>query len=272
VHTAGVAARGWAERVLETTPDAKEYCMASTLRTRIHAIPWALKEGSRFALAWLRREPALHRAALEFARAHATAGDPGSVLAALDRFAVEKRFLMNVGDEKGPMLENVVREAGPEARVLELGSFVGYSAILMARNLGAGGRLVSVDVSHRASRVSREMAELAGLADRVEFITGRSTDVVATLHDSFDLIFLDHWKGLYLQDAKLILERALLRPGATVIADNVGPLFGDNPYVSWMQAREDFESRYVKAHVEYGNIEDGVLVSRWTGAAGGGAR
>ena len=240
--------------------------MASILRTRVRAIPWALKQGGRFALAWLRREPAIHAAALEFAREHATAGDPGSVLAALDRFAVEKRFLMNVGDEKGPLLEDAVRKAGPAARILELGSFVGYSAILMARNLGGAGRLVSIDLSETASEVSREMAELAGVGDRVEFVSGSSTDVIATLVDPFDLIFLDHWKGLYLQDAEKILERGLLRPGALMIADNVGPLFGDNPYVPWMQAREDFETRYVEAHVEYEDIEDGVLVSRWKGS------
>ena len=47
-----------------------------------------------------------------------------------------------------------------------------------------------------------------------------------------------------------------------IIADNVGPLFGENPYVPWMQARDDFESRYVESHIEYQDIEDGVLVSR----------
>jgi catechol O-methyltransferase len=254
--------------VVARQPHSEEaFAMASVLRTRIRAIPWALKEGRRFALAWLKREPPLHRAALEFARSHATPGDPASVLAALDRFAHEKRFLMNVGDEKGPLLENAVREAGSDCRILELGSFVGYSAILMARNLGSAGRLLSIDVSETSSRVSGEMTELAGLADRVEFLTGSSTDVIRTLLEPFDLIFLDHWKSLYQQDAQEILERALLRPGGTMIADNVGPLFGDNPYVSWMQARTDFESRYLKSHVEYGDIEDGVLISRFTGSS-----
>lgn len=241
--------------------------MASVLKTRLGAVPWAIKQGGRFALAWLRREPPLHDAALGFAREHALAGDTDSVLAALDRFALERRFLMNVGDEKGPMLEDAVRRVGPDARVLELGSFVGYSAILMARNLGDAGRLVSIDVSEASSRVAREMTGLAGVADRVEFRTGSSTDVIDTLEEPFDLVFLDHWKGLYLQDAKKILERRLLRPGATVIADNVGSFFGENPYVAWMQAREDFASEYVKAHVEYGDIEDGVLISRWRAGA-----
>jgi predicted O-methyltransferase YrrM/predicted alpha/beta-fold hydrolase len=219
--------------------------------TRVRALPFALGEVARTGMALLRREPDRREAALEFARAHATAGAPASVLAALDRFARERRFLLNVGPEKGPWLEDAVREAGRDARVLEFGSFVGYSAILMARNLGDGGRLVSVDISGAASSVSRSMAELAGLANRTDFVTGKSSDVIATLEAPFDLVFLDHWKGLYQSDMKQILERGLLRPGAVVIADNVGPMFGENPYVPWMQAREDFESTYIEAHVEY---------------------
>jgi catechol O-methyltransferase len=230
--------------------------------TRIKALPWALRVGGSILLAWLRREPSIQQAALDFVREHAAAGNPDSVLRALDRFARERRFLMNVGDEKGPLLDDVIAKAGPGARVLELGSFVGYSAILMARHLGKDGRLVSVDVNPLASRVSREMAELAGVADRVEFLTGKSTELIGTLEEPFDVVFVDHSMGLYRQDVERILERKLLRPGAVIVADNVGPLFGKNPYVPWMQARADFESSYVKGHIEYQDIEDAVLVSR----------
>ena len=236
--------------------------MSEVFSTRLKALPWALAVAGGWLLARLRREPPIQQAALEFVREHAVAGDAGSVLHALDRFARERRFLMNVGDEKGPLLEEVVAKAGPQARVLELGSFVGYSAILMARHLGLDGRLVSVDVSPLASRVSREMAELAGVADRVKFLTGKSTEVIGTLEKPFDVVFVDHWKSLYQQDVERILERKLLRPGAVILADNVGPLFGENPYVPWMKARADFESRYIEAHIEYNDIEDGVLVSR----------
>ncbi len=237
--------------------------MSNVWTTRARALPWALGEAARTGLAFLRREPDRREAALEFAREHATAGDPASVLAALDRFARECRFLMNVGPEKGPWLEDEVRRLGSDARILELGSFVGYSAILMSRQLGEAGRLLSVDVSATASRVARQMAELAGVADRAEFTTGKSSDVIATLDAPFDLVFLDHWKNLYKADMQAILERGLLRPGAVVIADNVGPMFGENPYVPWMRARDDFDSTWVDAHIEYQAIEDAVLISRW---------
>jgi len=236
--------------------------MRSVWSTRAKALPWALREAARAGLALVRREPDRREAALAFAREHAGEGDPESVLRALDRFARESRFLMNVGPEKGPWLEDEVRKIGPGARVIELGSYVGYSAILFSRNLGPAGRLVSVDVSASASRIARQMAQLAGLAERCEFVTGRSSEAIATLEGPFDLVFLDHWKTLYKPDMEQILERGLLGPGAVVIADNLGPMFGDNPYLPWMRAREDFDSTFVEAHVEYQSIEDALLVSR----------
>jgi len=235
------------------------------LATRLRAVPWALRTVAREVAARAKGEPPVREAALRWAQAHATPGDPASVLEALDRFAVEKRFLMNVGDEKGPLLDRLVRGIGPGARILELGTFVGYSAVLMSRHLGAAGHLVSIDVDPESARVGRAMAELAGTADRCEFLAGKSADVIARLHGPFDLVFLDHWKGLYEPDMRSILDRGLLVPGGTVVADNVGPMFGDNPYVAWIRARSDFESEYVPAHLEYETIEDGVLVSRHLG-------
>jgi len=241
--------------------------MGSVWKARVQALPFALKEGYRYLRAKVRREPDRREAALEFARRVAKAGDPDSVLAALDRFAREDRFLMNVGPEKGLLLVEELGKIGPHARVLELGSFVGYSAILMARQLVDSGRIVSIDVSPEASAVSRAMATLAGLEERIEFLTGSAMEVLDTLEGTFDLVFIDHWKDLYKADTEKILSRGLLAPGSIIVADNLGPMFGENPYLAWMQARPDFESRYVDGHVEYQRIEDGALVSRYRGRA-----
>jgi predicted O-methyltransferase YrrM len=118
--------------------------MSKVWTTRIKALPWGIKELGRALRARVRGEPSLRESALQFAREQATKGDPESVLRTLDRFARERRFLMNVGDEKGPLLEGTVRAAGPSARILELGSFVGYSAILMARHLADGGCVTKI--------------------------------------------------------------------------------------------------------------------------------
>lgn len=236
--------------------------MSSLVNARLKAIPFAARELVRYLRAVILREPDRRRAALEFARRLAKPGDPASVLAALDRFAREDRFLMNVGPEKGKVLEAELTAIGPEARVLELGTFVGYSAILMARHLSGRGRIVSLDVSPEATEVARAMASLAGVGDRIEFRTGRAEQILDGVEGSFDLVFLDHWKDRYKPDAEEILARGLLAPNATIVADNLGPMFGENPYLAWMQAHPDFESHYVDGHVEYQDIEDGALVSR----------
>ena len=154
--------------------------MPSLVNARLKAIPFAARELLRYLRAVILREPDRRRAALEFARRHAKPGDPASVLAALDRFAREDRFLMNVGPEKGKVLEAELVAIGPEARVLELGTFVGYSAILMARHLSGRGRIVSLDVSPEATEVARAMASLAGVGDRIDFRTGRAEQIYGT--------------------------------------------------------------------------------------------
>lgn len=239
--------------------------MGTVWQARLQALPFALKEAFRYVRASVLREPDRREAALEFARRIARPGDSASVLAALDRFAREDRFLMNVGPEKGLLLVEELGKIGPNARVLELGSFVGYSAILMARQLSDAGRIISIDVSPESSEVSRAMASLAGVEKRIEFLTGSANDRLDALEGPFDLVFLDHWKDLYKPDTEKILARGLLKDGGVIVADNLGPMFGDNPYLAWMQARPDFESRYVEGHVEYQTIEDGALVSRRRG-------
>ena len=233
---------------------------------RARALPGLLRELRRTARAALRREGPRTEAALRFAREHAAAGSPDSVLASLDRFGREHRFLMNVGDEKGALLDELVRAAGRDARILELGCFCGYSAIRMARLLGGEGRVTSIELSERCVRVARAMCELAGVADRVEILQGRSSDRIASLAGPFDLVFLDHWKGLYRPDLQRIEAAGLLRPGSVVVADNVGPLFGAHDYLDYVRSCGRYESRYVDSHLEYQDaLEDGIEISVWRG-------
>src|SRR5215831_1679139 len=79
-------------------------------------------------------------AAARHVLAHAPAGDLAAAIQALDDFAYRRKFLINVGDEKGAILEQAVARAAPR-RALELGAYVGYSALRIARALPPGGRL-----------------------------------------------------------------------------------------------------------------------------------
>ena len=74
---------------------------------------------------------------------HATPGDPEDVLATLDRYAREEQFLMNIGPDKGPIVQELFAGLPADARVPELGAYCGYSTILFASRLGPAGRVVS---------------------------------------------------------------------------------------------------------------------------------
>jgi catechol O-methyltransferase len=240
--------------------------MTTVWSARARALPEILRELGRTARAALRREGPRAEAALRYARQHAAAGDPDSVLAALDRFGREQRFLMNVGDEKGLVLDDLVRSVGAEARILELGCFCGYSAIRMARLLGPAGRVLSLEVNGRSVGVAQAMCELAGVADRVEILHGSADVRIPTLRGPFDLVFLDHWKDLYTPDLQRIEAARLLRRGSLVVADNVGPLFGADAYLGYVRGCGRYDSRTVRAHIEYQDeLEDWVEISIWRG-------
>lgn len=206
--------------------------------------------------------------AAEYVLEHAAKGDPASVLGCLDNFAVNRGFLMNLGPEKAPLLEETLRLLGRELRVLELGCYCGYSAIAMARNLEGEGRLISLEKSALSVAAASEIIDHAGLADRVEIVHGDSGESLARLEGEFDLVFLDHWKGLYRRDLETIEARGLLRPGSVVFADNVGPVFGAEEYLEYVRGCGRFESRNEISTIEYTEIEDAVEISIYRGPRG----
>jgi catechol O-methyltransferase len=222
-------------------------------------------EAWRFASDRMRRAPPRVEQALAFARAHARSGDPESVLAALDRFGREQSFLMNVGDRKGEILDAEVRTKQP-ARALEIGAFCGYSAVRIARLLRPwDGRLVSLEASALNARVARDMVELAGLGAYVEVRHAKAEEAIPALGAPFDLVFLDHWKDLYLPDLQRLEKHALLRPGTVVVADNVG-LFDASAYFAHVRGSGRYDSRNVASTVEYRDeLPDAVEISVFRG-------
>ena len=207
----------------------------------------------------------VRRAALAHLRATVKPGDPRAVLDALDDFGRNRRFLMNVGDCKGPMLAAMVRGLPPGARVLELGAFVGYSAVLIGSALPDGGRLASIEYDPVAAEVAGATIAHAGLADRVDLHHGDSAAVIPTLGTPFDLVFIDHWKDLYLRDLKALEANGLLRKGSVVVADNVGPLFDAHEYLDYVRGSGRYVTRYEKSTLEYSEVEDGVEISVFNG-------
>ncbi len=197
----------------------------------------------------------------EYVAEHATRGDPEDVLRILDRFAREKRWLMNVGPDKGPLVADMALRLPSAARVLELGAYCGYSSIMLANALGSQARVTSIEISKTCVESARANVAVAGLDDRITFLQGPSTEVLATLQGRFDLVFLDHWKNLYKTDLLLMEKRGLVASGTIVVADNVGDFFDPDEYLHYVRTSGRYDSEHRAANIEYTKIADAVEIS-----------
>jgi predicted O-methyltransferase YrrM len=147
-----------------------------------------------------------------------------------DHFCRHISYLINVGDEKGKILDNAVERTQPR-RLLELGTYCGYSALRMARAMPREARLYSVEFNTANAVIARRILAHAGVDDRVTVLVGRLGDGGETIRaltrernftpGSLDLVFLDHDKNAYLSDLELILAERWLHPGSVVVADNI---------------------------------------------------
>lgn len=214
-------------------------------------------------------------AAVDFVLRHARAGDVDDVLAILDRFAYEKSLLINVGDEKGLLLDAAVRRADP-ALALELGTYCGYSALRIAR-AAPGARVYSVELAAANAANARRIWAHAGVADRITCVVGtigdngRTLDTLANRYGfaagALDFVFLDHDKHAYLSDLQSILDRGWLHPGSIVVADNI-LVPGAPRYRAQMRREQGIRWNTIehKTHLEYQSLfPDLVLESQYLG-------
>lgn len=123
-----------------------------------------------------------------------------------------------VDAEVGALLRVMVRATGAR-RILEIGTAIGYSGIWMAGALPQSGLLLTMEVDPGRVKIARENFERAGVADRVNVMTGDASLLVNKVAGPFDLIFQDGHKPHYVP----MLDRlvGLLRPGGVLVTDNV---------------------------------------------------
>ncbi|KAG9336021.1 hypothetical protein JZ751_003280 [Albula glossodonta] len=106
-------------------------------------------------------------------------------------------------------------------------------------------------------------------AMNVQLVEGPSGDLIPQMKElfgvqTFDFVFLDHWKDRYLPDTKLLEECGLLRKGTVLLADNV-ICPGTPEYLEYIRSSPRYESRYFKSHLEYTKVEDGLEKSVFLG-------
>ncbi|PXW28737.1 UNVERIFIED_CONTAM: catechol O-methyltransferase [Williamsia faeni] len=209
------------------------------------------------------------QALAEYVCTNARRNDVGDVIRVIDDFCYHKSFLINVGDEKGQILDRAVTTANPH-RLLELGTYCGYSALRIARTMPSDATLYSIEFSSANAVVARRIWDHAGIGDRIVGIVGTLGDDGATLsklRDEFgfacsalDFVFLDHDKAEYLRDLQRIVDQGWLHQGSIVVADNVKRP-GAPEYRAFMRSQEGltWHTQEHQTHLEYQKIVKDVV-------------
>jgi catechol O-methyltransferase len=214
----------------------------------------------------------------EYVAQHARAGDLDDVIRVIDEFCYQRSFMINVGDEKGELLDRALGRAKP-GLILELGTYCGYSALRMARVMPEGARVVSIEFNAANAAIARRIWDHAGIADQLSVVVGTLGDGGKTMdvleaepgfHEgSVEFAFIDHDKDAYLPDLQRILERGWLRAGSIVVADNI-KFPGAPDYRAFMAEQEGLTWRTVEheTHVEYQSLlKDLLLESEYLGVS-----
>ena len=121
------------------------------------------------------------------------------------------------GNLQGAFLQMISKMISPK-RILEIGTFTGYSAICLAQGLQPKGKLITLDCNPEMEDFALPYFDEAGLKDKIEMIVGDATEIIETLEGPFDLVFIDADKENYLEYFKLVFPKVV--SGGYILADN----------------------------------------------------
>jgi predicted O-methyltransferase YrrM len=148
-----------------------------------------------------------------------------------------------IGPKRGHILVRIAREFHPQ-RILEIGTNVGYSTILMGKELPPRARITTIEINPEYAEQAKVNIKRANLKPTIEVLVGDALEIIPTLKEEFDFVFIDALKTQY-YDYLMALEPNLFR-GTMIIADNVGKS-GDKMQNYLKQVRESglYTSRFI---------------------------
>ncbi|HSH50358.1 MAG TPA: O-methyltransferase, partial [Bacteroidales bacterium] len=149
---------------------------------------------------------------------HSDPEDP--LLAALNRETNLKvlRPRMLSGHLQGKILEMISKMVRPK-KILEIGTYTGYSAICLAKGLPGNGILHTIEINDELEHFIRKYFQKAGLENKVKLHIGNALEIIPNLNQTFDLVFIDGDKRQYSTYYQTIFD--YVKPGGFILADNV---------------------------------------------------
>lgn len=142
------------------------------------------------------------------------------VLAKLNRETHAKVMMprMLSGHLQGEVIRMLSHMIRPQ-RILEIGTFTGYSAICWCAGLSDGGKLFTIDINEELESMVRRYFQEAGVAEKIDFRIGNALEIVKAIEGPFDIVFIDADKENYSRYYDLVFDK--VRTGGYIIADNV---------------------------------------------------
>ena len=152
------------------------------------------------------------------------------------------------GHIQGRLLSMLVAMIKPR-RILELGTYVGYSAICLAENLPEDGKLITIDIDDEIEDMAREYINASPNASKIEFVVADALKWLDESNETFDLIFIDANKRHYIEYYNAVFDK--LTPGGFILADNT--LWGGK--VVEKVASNDYQTKGLLAFNDYLNTQ-----------------
>ena len=175
---------------------------------------------------------------------------------------VKQKALQNhipiIMDETLEVMERYLKEINPR-RILEIGTAVGYSAICFTEFLGENGKIDTIEREADRVKEARENIKKVGVAEKINIYEGDAVEILPTLNDKYDAVFIDAAKGKYPFFLKEALR--LINPNGIIFADNIlykGYVMSDyNKHKQRTAVRNLRE--YIKEVSENPNLETEIL-------------
>ncbi len=200
----------------------------------------------------------IHPSVQEYAEAHTSAED--ALLKEIADYTYSKHEdpQMLSGHLQGKLLEMISCMIRPK-RILEIGTFTGYSALCLATGLTDDGELHTIELREEDVQLARSFFNRSAYADKIISHTGNASDIISKLNETWDLVFIDADKPAYIEYFNLVLPQ--VRKNGFILADNIffhGQVLEENVTGKSAKGIEAF-NRFIKERTD---IEKVVLTIR----------
>ncbi len=194
------------------------------------------------------------------------------LFAEIEKYADEHNVPI-INKDSRQLLMDTVKKNAPKS-ILEVGTAVGYSALVMAENMPPNGKIITIEQDANRIDTAYDFITRAGRIEQIQLIDGDASEILAQLEGTFDMVFIDAAKGQYLDYLLKIMDK--LSVGAVIVADNVlfrGMVMSNEPplkryrtIVKRLREYLDFVNQDPRFSTTIYEDGDGIAISYYQGA------